>query len=116
MMFSLLYSFRYMLATPIILLSIYYTENSVKSIVKADIIQGGENEMPIVYRIDILTALKDAGYNTNRLRKERLLSEGVIQSLRTNKYVSLGNISKICEMLNCQPADLLEYCADDECV
>ena len=65
--------------------------------------------MPIVYKIDILAALKEAGYNTNRLRKEKLLSEGVIQSLRENKYIALQNISKICELLDCQPADLLEY-------
>ena len=65
--------------------------------------------MPVVYKIDILAALKDAGYNTNRLRKEKLLSEGVVQSLRENKYISLQNISKICELLDCQPAELLEY-------
>ena len=65
--------------------------------------------MPIVYKIDILATLKEKGYNTNRLRKEKLLSEGVIQSLRENKYIALQNISKICELLDCQPADLLEY-------
>ena len=69
--------------------------------------------MPIVYKIDILAALKENGYNTNRLRKEKLLSEGVIQSLRENKYIALQNISKICELLNCQPADLLEYQKED---
>ena len=65
--------------------------------------------MPIVYKVDILAALKEAGYNTNRLRKEKLLSEGVIQALRESKYISLQNVSKICELLNCQPGDLLEY-------
>ena len=70
--------------------------------------------MPIQYKIDILSALKDAGYNTNRLRKERLLSEGVIQSLRESKYVSLQNISKICELLDCQPGDLMEYVKEDQ--
>ena len=65
--------------------------------------------MPIVYKIDILAALKEAGYNTNRLRKEKLLAEGVLQSLRENKYISLQNVGKICALLNCQPADLLEY-------
>ena len=65
--------------------------------------------MPIVYKIDILATLKEKGYNTNRLRKEKLLSEGVIQSLRENKYIALQNIAKICELLDCQPADLLEY-------
>ena len=69
--------------------------------------------MPIVYKKDILAALNEAGYNTNRLRKEKLLSEGVIQSLRENKYIALQNISKICELLNCQPGDLLEYVPED---
>jgi putative transcriptional regulator len=61
------------------------------------------------YKMDILSALKEAGYNTNRLRKEKLLAEGVIQSLREGKYIALQNIDKICCLLDCQPADLLEY-------
>ncbi len=69
--------------------------------------------MAIRYKIDILAALKAAGYNTNRLRKEKLLSEGVIQSLREDKYIALQNISKICELLDCQVGDLLEYVKDD---
>ena len=72
------------------------------------------NKMAIIYKIDILAALKDAGYNTNRLRKEKLLSEGVIQSLREGKYVALQNIDKICGLLKCQPADLLEWVEDAE--
>ena len=69
--------------------------------------------MPVQYKVDILTALKEAGYNTNRLRKEKLLSEGVIQSLRENRYVTLQNISKICQLLNCQPGDILEYVPEE---
>ena len=34
--------------------------------------------MPIIYKTDILLALKEAGYNTNRIRKEKLLSEGCL--------------------------------------
>ncbi len=49
--------------------------------------------MPLQYKIDILSALKQNGYNTTKLRKEKLLSEGVIQSLREkNQYH--GAISK----------------------
>ena len=65
--------------------------------------------MPIIYKVNILEQLKAKGYNTNRLRKEKLLSEGVIQSLRTNKYISMDNLSKICGLLDCQPADLIAY-------
>ena len=38
--------------------------------------------MPLRYKVDILQALKEKGYNTNRLRKEKLLSEGALQRLR----------------------------------
>lgn len=65
--------------------------------------------MPIIYKVDILTALKEAGYNTNRIRKEKLLSEGVLQSLREKKYISMENLSRVCALLNCQPGDLIEY-------
>ena len=65
--------------------------------------------MSLNYKFDVLAALKDSGYNTNRLRKEKLLAEGVIQSLREKKSISWSNIAKICDLLNCQPGDLLEF-------
>ena len=43
--------------------------------------------MPVTYKIDIIAALKSAGYNTNTIRKEKLLSEGTLQSLRECKYI-----------------------------
>ena len=47
--------------------------------------------MPIAYKKNILSELKKHGYNTNRLRKENLLAEGVIQSLREeNGRIFLG--------------------------
>ncbi len=64
--------------------------------------------MPITYKIDILAALKERGFNTYKLRKEGLLAEGVIQSLREGKAISFQNLSRICEMLDCQPGDILE--------
>lgn len=63
--------------------------------------------MPIAYRKDILAELKKKGYNTNKLRKEKLLSEGVIQSLREGKEISWKNIAKICDLLECEPGDIL---------
>ncbi len=65
--------------------------------------------MPIKYKIDVLSALKAAGYNTNRLRKEKLLREGTIQNIREGKIVNAANLAKLCEMLNCQPGDIIEY-------
>lgn len=70
--------------------------------------------MPIVYKIDVLAALKEAGFNTNRIRKEKLLSEGVLQSLREKKYISMENLSRICDLLGCQPSDLIEFVQEVE--
>ena len=63
--------------------------------------------MPIAYKKDILAELKERGYNTNRLRKDKLLSEGVIHSLREGKAISLENIGRICDLLKCEPGDIL---------
>lgn len=68
--------------------------------------------MSIMYKVNILSELKQAGYNTTRLRRERLLSEATIQTLRGGGLVSWANINRICSMLNCQPGDILEYKAE----
>ncbi len=65
--------------------------------------------MPVVYKINILSALKDAGYNTTRLRRDKLLAEATIQTLRNGGLVSWVNIGRICALLQCQPGDILAY-------
>ena len=65
--------------------------------------------MPLVYKTDVLRILKEKGYNTTRLRREKLLAEGTIQKLRDQKPINWGNISRICDMLQCQPGDILEF-------
>ena len=64
--------------------------------------------MPVKYKIDILAALKEKGYSTYKLRKDKLLAEATIQTIRGGGLVSWENISRICSMLNCQPGDILE--------
>lgn len=65
--------------------------------------------MPICYKIDVLEALKKAGYTSYRLRTERIIGERVIQQLRQRELVSWKTIETICSILNCQPGDLVEY-------
>ncbi len=65
--------------------------------------------MPIEYKINVLQALKDAGYNTNKIRKEKIMGESMLQKLREGQMVSWATLETICELLDCQPADLIEY-------
>ena len=69
----------------------------------------GGGIMPLNYKIDVLTALKNAGYTTYKIRKEKLLSESTVQKLRNKQPVAWENIATICKLLNCQPGDILEY-------
>lgn len=65
--------------------------------------------MPIQYKFDVLEALKTAGFSTYRLRKEKLLSESTVQALRRGAPVSFENLGRVCQLLNCQPGDILKY-------
>lgn len=68
--------------------------------------------MALQYKTDILAFLNDHGFTTYKLRKERLLSEGAIQSIRTGKPISWANIEQLCRLLDCQPGEILEYIQD----
>lgn len=65
--------------------------------------------MPFKYKIDILEALKEAGYSSTRLRNEKLLGESYMTQLRRGEMVSWKTMETICSLLKCQPGDLIEY-------
>ena len=69
--------------------------------------------MPIQYKINILEALKSAGYTTYKLRKEKILGERVIQQIRSGEIVSWKTIDTLCNILQCQPGDLVMYLDED---
>ena len=69
--------------------------------------------MPIKYKMEIVPALKDAGYSTYKLRQEKLFGERTIQKLREGEIVNADNLALLCKLLKCQPGDLLEYVPDE---
>lgn len=69
--------------------------------------------MALVYKIDVLSALKASGYSTYKLRKEKLLGEATLQQLRNNELVSWKNIEMLCKLLNMQIGDIIEYVPDE---
>ena len=65
--------------------------------------------MPFKYKIDVIAALKNAGYSTYRIRKEKIFAEGTLQNLRDGVIVAQNTLEKLCELLDCQPGDILIY-------
>jgi DNA-binding Xre family transcriptional regulator len=70
----------------------------------------------ITYKIDVLESLKEAGYNTTRLRKEKLLNESAIQYLRSGKPVGAKALNNICMLLDMQPGNIIKYVEDDNTI
>lgn len=68
--------------------------------------------MPLQYKVNVLTELKNKGYNTNKIRTEALLSQSTLQKLREGKGVSWDNIETLCRLIECQPGELIEYLPD----
>lgn len=68
--------------------------------------------MGMRFKIDVLEALKEKGYTTYKIRKEKVLSESTVQKLRKGAPVSWENLEQFCKLLKVQPGDLLEYIED----
>lgn len=65
--------------------------------------------MPVQYKIDVLAALKESGYNSVRLRNEKIIGQRQIQQIRDGELVSWLVLGRICSLLGCQPGDIVEY-------
>lgn len=68
--------------------------------------------MAIRYKVDILEELKKKGYSSTRIRNDKLIGQSYLQQLRNNELVSWKTLNTICGLLECQPADLIEYVKD----
>ena len=69
--------------------------------------------MSLRYKVDVMAALKEAGYNTNRIRKDKIMGEAMLQKIRQGQMVSWATLETLCELLNCDVGDLITYVKDD---
>lgn len=63
----------------------------------------------MTYKIDILDTLKKEGYTQTRLRKEKLIGQDAIQKMRKGDMIGMNVLATVCELLNMQPGDIVEY-------
>lgn len=65
--------------------------------------------MSFQYKVNIMDKLKEKGYSSTRLRKEKLLGESYMSQLRRGDMVSWAALDTICTLLDCQLGDLIEH-------
>ena len=73
--------------------------------------------MAIVYKTDVLKALKEKGYTTHAMRNKELMGDSYIgqrqiQQIRDKEIVSIACLDKLCRLLDCKIEDIIEYVKD----
>lgn len=68
----------------------------------------------IRYKVNVIAALKNAGYTSYRIRKDGLINQTALQRIRDGKMISWEQLNSICRLLDCQPGDLVEFVEDDD--
>lgn len=64
--------------------------------------------------VDVLKMLKNAGYNTNRIRQEKIFGQRVLQKFRNREMPSWNELERLCKLLSCQPWEIIEYTEQDK--
>ena len=63
----------------------------------------------IIYKIDVLNELKKHGYNTYKIKKEKIFNQTQMQKMRNGEKITFETLNKLCELTELQPGDILEY-------
>lgn len=67
----------------------------------------------IVYKIDIMDALKEKGYTSYKLRQNKIFGEATMTKFRKKEHINFNNLDLLCQLLDCQPGDIIEYVSDE---
>lgn len=65
--------------------------------------------MAFRYKVDVIAALKAAGFTSYKIRQDKLINQTALQKLREGKMIAWEQLENICRLLKCQPGDLIEY-------
>ena len=68
----------------------------------------------LVYKIDVIETLKEAGYNSTKILKENILSQSAMQKIRQGEMVGTKTLDQICSLLDMQPGNIIKYVEDQK--
>lgn len=66
------------------------------------------------YKFNVMEALKEAGYNTTKIRREKLLNESALQAFRENRMIGTATLDRLCYLLDMQPGNIIKYVEGSE--
>lgn len=73
-----------------------------------------EERRMLKYKFNVMEALKEAGYNTTKIRREKLLNESALQAFRENRMIGTATLDRLCCLLDMQPGNIIKYVEGSE--
>lgn len=69
--------------------------------------------MAIIYD-KLFNKLKEKGYTTYKIRKDKLIGQATLTALKNGTGgLDAKTLNRLCEVLECQPGELMEFQKDD---
>ena len=66
-----------------------------------------------VFKMNIIDLLKENGYNTGRIRREKLIGEKTMQDMKKGIVPGIKTLNTLCCILEMQPGNLIKYVEDE---
>lgn len=67
----------------------------------------------LVFRFDVLQALKERGFSTYYLRHKTTIGQKTVADIKNGIVPGIKSLNILCSLLNCQPGDIIKYIPDD---
>lgn len=67
----------------------------------------------LVYKIDVLQTLKEAGYNSTRIYREKIIPQSAMQKIRNGEMVGIKILERLCKLMDMQPGNIIKYIEDN---
>lgn len=64
------------------------------------------------FQVDVIGLLKEKGYNTGRIRREKLIGEKTMQDMKAGIVPGIKTLDTLCRILDMQPGELLRHVSD----
>lgn len=69
--------------------------------------------MPIIYD-KLLKLMQEKGLTSYKIKQEKIIGQATLKKIKEGGDIDTRTISKLCEVLDCQPGDILEYVPSEE--
>lgn len=68
--------------------------------------------MSIIYN-KLINKLKELGITSYTMKRDKIIGQATYKKIMQGGDIDTRTIDKLCEALNCQPGDILEYIPDN---